>query len=141
MHIYYVGAAKSYYPLGPEDSSFKVEILHLAGNVTIGLSPPDDQNPSLFDRHDICCNSTGAIFLSGCRSFDITRKLAVGDIVECGIRSPQKFHENGSVDVAVYFSKNGKLFYENVVNMRPDQLFPIVSLYGNNDDRVRILSF
>lgn len=123
-----------------------MEILRVGGDIVTGLSPADELEAT-FDLADssskgVLCNSGGsAFFRFGRYSFDKIAKFIViaGDIIECGIKCPENFHENETMDIAVYFSKNGKFCYEKVVQLRSEHLFPTVSCYGRGS-KVKILS-
>lgn len=117
-----------------------MKILRVEGHIAFGLSTADNKNPSLYHHHSVYYHSDGVLFPFGKRSSDETRKWAVGDIIQCGIKFRQNMLENGTTEDTMYFEKNGELAYETVVQMRADHLFPTIALYGNNGDKVKILS-
>lgn len=111
---------------------FRIEIVNLdcVKYVAIGLTSKDhpiDKIPGLHTGSLGYDNTGDLIVHNKCKNVDLRWK--VGDIIECGIKFPSNFTNDGSTGVTLYFSRNKKLIAEENVKMPIDGFLPTVYMY------------
>lgn len=114
------GLAQSAYPLDSTTPCFKVQILY--GVSVIGLTRKERTATTGF-RHMSLGYSSGRIWV------DADDEVAGvnwknGDIIECGIKFPNNFVNDGTMYVEVYFCLNRKLVACKLYKMPTDGLYP-----------------
>lgn len=129
-------AAKLVHPLEPSNSSFKIQILNTSGKIGIGLTRKGlpTYNAPLFIEGSVGCFSNGSVSLDG-KWQKTLKEWRNGDIIECGIKFPNNFMNDGTKSVDVYFSVNeGKVFKKDM-EMPQGGFFP--SIYISKGEKVK----
>lgn len=126
--------AQSLLPLNTASPCFNTQILSYCGHNSIGIGigltqkghpadvPPGHSEGSIGYR---CC---GKLYYDKCESV-ASHACKVNDIIECGIKFPKNFINDGSRNVVVYFSKNGVSFLKKIIRMPLDGLFPTIYMF------------
>lgn len=126
--------AQSLHPLNQSNPSFKTQILSDCGFDSIGIGvgltqkghstdvPPGHSDGSIGYR---CC---GKLYYDKCESVT-SHACKVKDIIECGIKFPKNFINDGHRSVVVYFSKNGISFLKKMIRIPLDGLFATIYMF------------
>lgn len=114
------GLAQSLYSLDSAKPCFKVQILY--GVSMIGLTRKE-RTTTIGFRHMSLGYSSGRVWVDA-DDESIGPNWKNGDIIECRIKFPNNFINDGSMYVEVYFSLNNKLVTRKLYQMPRDGLFP-----------------
>lgn len=145
-----IGFVQSDYCLKPTKPSFKISshssgLGELYDILWIGLTPAIQCNTYPFYAATIPSESFvygnhGQIIADGDRLPVKSKwKWNDNDIIECGIKFPENFVNDGNQSAAVYFCRNEDLIFEKVLAISCDKFFPTISFVGQYT-RVRYIN-
>lgn len=128
----------------PSSPSFKLKVsCTLSDDLVIGLTRrgySTQTSPGYKDRSVGFC-SFGHAFVNGKRR-NLGQPWGNGDIVECGIKFPNDFENDGNTDVEIYFTINDELQFSEMMKIPYDGFFPTVYMWSKGGTpKVEILNF
>lgn len=127
------------YALVPTKPSFKIYLLDSdnwsSQLIWIGLTPNGHPITLTAKVGSIIYRAIGSVDVVG-ENINTTPKWKVGDIIECGIKFPTNFINDGEHSASVYFSNNERIIFEKPFTIPKDGLFPTIRLFGR-DCRLR----
>lgn len=126
-------AAKFVYPLDASNSCIKIQILNISGGeypIGLGLTRKEHSidNGPLYLEGSICYLSNGSVRVDG-KLQKFVQEWEIGAIVECGIKFPNDFLNDGTTSVEVYFSVNEHPVFKNVMKMPQKGYFPTIGIF------------
>lgn len=128
--------AQSSSSLEPRNSNFKIHILNGGkyNSIAIGLTRKGFTTYVAPGYNDgfIGYSSIGELWIDK-RTEKIGQKWKSGDNVECGIKFPSNFINDGTKCVEVYFSVNEQSLITKSVKMPRDGFFPTILMFGLPD--------
>lgn len=137
---YYSALAQTLCSLEPTSSRFKIKVLKKFNHIVMVLTPigelyANDPYPGFSDKST--GYESGQIHVNNAYQ-KVGDEWKNGDIIECGIKFPENFVNDGETEVEVYFSINGRLTVKKVMIMPLHGFFPTVYMENGSGDAARI---